>query len=326
MPGMHGMMRKMGRFGDTELGHLTPGEVVVPPQVAGPLMPALQRGFAEAGAPMGRYIVGGDDDSINPMTGAREYFFDGGGTDHAGAGDGGGFGGGGADSSNGGSYGGSTRSAGHSSRAGAPSGWSGISRGGGGLPSSFDSFIGVPSSSRMFSGAGRGLLGQGGFAMSRNSRDAAGPLASLGASIFGFTMPGRLAKAFGLWDGQPQHPDLAGIRGPREANVSEGEGTPWWMRTRPGMTAPVQAPREPFPTGGMYGGFGGGNRGYGQFMPDASGRLQGSGRMEDVLAGGGRGPAMAFPAREAPPPQWFPTPQPRPSYGMNRPYGSILPF
>ena len=59
------------------VGHLTPGEVVVPREVLAQMgtREQLRRGFAAAGADMGRFTVGGMDDSRNPATGAREYAF-----------------------------------------------------------------------------------------------------------------------------------------------------------------------------------------------------------------------------------------------------------
>ena len=65
----------MGRGGDTMVGHLTPGEVVLPADVlAQPGVRAgVGRAFWQAGVPMGRYTVGGRDDSRNPRTGMREY-------------------------------------------------------------------------------------------------------------------------------------------------------------------------------------------------------------------------------------------------------------
>ena len=59
----------MGRMGDTQVGHLTPGEVVVPQNVLnqGDTRQQLGQGFEQAGAPMGRYEVGRVDDSINPL-------------------------------------------------------------------------------------------------------------------------------------------------------------------------------------------------------------------------------------------------------------------
>lgn len=67
-----------GRHGDTEIAHVAPGEVVVPDRVLdqGDTRRKLSLGFAAANLPMGRYTVGGDDDSINPATGMREYYAD----------------------------------------------------------------------------------------------------------------------------------------------------------------------------------------------------------------------------------------------------------
>ena len=67
----------MGRSGDTTVGHLTPGEVVVPVDLQTPqLMAALMEAL---GPDFGRYQVGGDDDSINPQTGMPEFGYDDGG-------------------------------------------------------------------------------------------------------------------------------------------------------------------------------------------------------------------------------------------------------
>ena len=78
MPGLMPHPRKlaeMGRGGDTEIGHLTEGEVVLPPEVAeqSDVRRQLLEAFSRAGIDIGRYTVGGDDDSINPRTGMREY-------------------------------------------------------------------------------------------------------------------------------------------------------------------------------------------------------------------------------------------------------------
>lgn len=65
-----------GRMGDTEVSHTTKGEIVIPLNVqqADPaLMQMVEAAFAKAGVDMGRYVVGGGDDSINPATGMREY-------------------------------------------------------------------------------------------------------------------------------------------------------------------------------------------------------------------------------------------------------------
>lgn len=66
-----------GRKGDTEIAHVTPGEVVIPVPIltANPeILTALQDAMAKAGVDLGRYIVGGEDDSLNPTTGMREFY------------------------------------------------------------------------------------------------------------------------------------------------------------------------------------------------------------------------------------------------------------
>lgn len=69
------MMARQGRRGDKVLGHLTPGEIVVPTDVQTPeVMQVLARGFGDAGLPLDRYTVAGPGDSENPETGQREYF------------------------------------------------------------------------------------------------------------------------------------------------------------------------------------------------------------------------------------------------------------
>ena len=77
MPGlMATRMARAGRHGDTQLAHVTPGEMVVPERVLGQGDTGRQliEGFAQAGLPIGRFRVGGMDDSRNPMTGMREFF------------------------------------------------------------------------------------------------------------------------------------------------------------------------------------------------------------------------------------------------------------
>ena len=70
-------MSRHGRRGDDQVGHLSTGEVVVPAQVLRQkgVKEGLRRGFAAAGADMGRFTVGGMDDVVNPKTGMREYAF-----------------------------------------------------------------------------------------------------------------------------------------------------------------------------------------------------------------------------------------------------------
>lgn len=68
----------LGRGGDTEIAHVTPGEMIVPQEIAANLpggRNALVRAFQSDGADPGRYVVGGADDSINPRTGMREYLY-----------------------------------------------------------------------------------------------------------------------------------------------------------------------------------------------------------------------------------------------------------
>ena len=68
----------MGRFGDTEMAHVSPGEVVVPRPVL-ENNPNLGAGIATAIENMGgnpeRYVVGSQSNSINPDTGNPEYFW-----------------------------------------------------------------------------------------------------------------------------------------------------------------------------------------------------------------------------------------------------------
>lgn len=65
-----------GRFGDSQMAHTEPGEVVVPKSVHSKpaVRSVLQQGFSEEGLPMDRYTVGSDQNSENPDTGEGEYF------------------------------------------------------------------------------------------------------------------------------------------------------------------------------------------------------------------------------------------------------------
>ena len=78
---MRGLMPRrlaaeMGRNGDSELAHVSPGEVVLPRRIADApdLRAELIQAFEKAGVPIERYRVGGMDDSRNPETGLREYW------------------------------------------------------------------------------------------------------------------------------------------------------------------------------------------------------------------------------------------------------------
>lgn len=69
-------MAKKGRAGDTHVGHLTPGEVVVPKRVweADPgLRAQTTRAMAQAGLDPRQYVVGSSQNSRNPQTGAPEF-------------------------------------------------------------------------------------------------------------------------------------------------------------------------------------------------------------------------------------------------------------
>ena len=70
-------MAQMGRFGDTSMAHVSPGEMVVPKEILD-RRPNLQRGImgaiSQEGMDPRRYTVGAPQNSINPMTGQPEYF------------------------------------------------------------------------------------------------------------------------------------------------------------------------------------------------------------------------------------------------------------
>jgi len=88
-----GVLASMGRRGDTEVGHLTNGEMVVPREAQTPsVIRAIKQGMNEAGLDFGQYVVG-HRNSMNPSTGLPEFGgYEGGGTDMGG----GDYGGGGA--------------------------------------------------------------------------------------------------------------------------------------------------------------------------------------------------------------------------------------
>ena len=69
-------LARLGRFGDTFIAHLTPGEIAVPPQVQTPqLMQMLQQAFQAAHVDVNQFTVGSKRSSINPQTGMPEYNF-----------------------------------------------------------------------------------------------------------------------------------------------------------------------------------------------------------------------------------------------------------
>lgn len=70
-------MAKMGREGDTFVVHASEKEVMVPREVAEnnpELVGQIKDAIAAEGADPEAYIVGSDRNSINPMTGQREFF------------------------------------------------------------------------------------------------------------------------------------------------------------------------------------------------------------------------------------------------------------
>ena len=72
-------MAGYGRNGDTTMGHLTPGETIVPQQVLQQnpqVARGLGRAFTDSGVDPSRYVVGSGQNSINPVTGEREFFLD----------------------------------------------------------------------------------------------------------------------------------------------------------------------------------------------------------------------------------------------------------
>ena len=77
-PALAQRMAAMGRGGDTVLGHLTPGEIVIPRDLI-ESDPALKEGLFQRLRDMGienpeQYVVGSDANSINPETGMPEFF------------------------------------------------------------------------------------------------------------------------------------------------------------------------------------------------------------------------------------------------------------
>lgn len=68
-------MKEHGRHGDTEMAHVTPGEIVLPHSIQTPqVMQAVEQEFHAQGVPMERYIVQPEGNSENPATGNKEYF------------------------------------------------------------------------------------------------------------------------------------------------------------------------------------------------------------------------------------------------------------
>lgn len=69
-------LAQQGRFGDSLIAHVTPGEVSIPPQVQTPqLMQAIREAFAKFGINPAQFTAGSPATSHNPSTGAPELSF-----------------------------------------------------------------------------------------------------------------------------------------------------------------------------------------------------------------------------------------------------------
>lgn len=70
------MLAKMGRYEDTQIAHVAPGEVVVPRQLMetnAELRNEVMNAFKEVGVDPAQFIVGGDVVMKNPVTGIQEF-------------------------------------------------------------------------------------------------------------------------------------------------------------------------------------------------------------------------------------------------------------
>lgn len=71
------ILADQGRYGDQVMGHLAPGEIVVPKKLASDpeLLEKLQEVYGKFGVDMNQYTVGNEANSINPNTGIMEFGF-----------------------------------------------------------------------------------------------------------------------------------------------------------------------------------------------------------------------------------------------------------
>ena len=290
MPGLMPHSRKlaeMGRGGDTEIGHLTEGEVVLPPEVAGQsdVRRQLLEAFSRAGIDIGRYTVGGDDDSINPRTGMREYrgrgaenegddrgFGGGGPGSGQGSGEGGdhGFGDGGdhhdagavssGDASGPGPGGGGERGreggmyGGGANQAGAPSA---SATGGDDLPDTFEDFIGVTDDSRMFGTQDtHGTLADGGMAFSTNTPPPGFGHKLASGLLTAFLPGGTFLRAAGILPSAQdlvQHPDT--YQAPRTSYGGADGSDGAWATASKFLPPASGAAAAAGPAGSQYTGF-----------------------------------------------------------------------
>jgi hypothetical protein len=73
-------MANMGRNGDNELVHVKTGELIVSPEILEKnpkLARELAQEFQNVDENMGDYVVGSDGNSVNPLTGQKEFFLKG---------------------------------------------------------------------------------------------------------------------------------------------------------------------------------------------------------------------------------------------------------
>jgi biotin carboxyl carrier protein len=67
-------LARAGRGGDTQIAHLTPGEIVIPKRLQTPqVIAALRRAAGASNTPLARLQVGHPRNRINPRTGAAEF-------------------------------------------------------------------------------------------------------------------------------------------------------------------------------------------------------------------------------------------------------------
>lgn len=75
---MQSFAEQTGRGGDSVLGHLTPGEIVIPIDAqTETLLMAIRDAFEEMGVNPREFVVGDSENKINSQTGNPEYFFSG---------------------------------------------------------------------------------------------------------------------------------------------------------------------------------------------------------------------------------------------------------
>lgn len=69
-------LASQGRNGDNMIAHLTPGEIMVPPQVQTPkVLATLKKDFKQHGVQPQQFTAGSSASSVNPKTGVPEYNF-----------------------------------------------------------------------------------------------------------------------------------------------------------------------------------------------------------------------------------------------------------